>query len=187
MNIDGQNMTTVFRQARDLCSEMGLLLTTAESQMSEGGWVASSRAAAAGGSQSLDQPRKWIPEYVHRYFTNPQHPHLLAFIAIVIEHGARDAVLPEPLLVFGWFECKDTVDETTWWYEMCLAHFRAGDRTTDGDLLALPTSAVGSPKLQERLASAVTAAIPLVEIQTTEALAERVTVPLDLGLQSVTS
>ena len=86
MTTAGRDLYRAIDQVRSLCAEVALLLSTAEAFLVHEGWVPEKVAPATGGSASIDYPRKWIPESLHRFAQHPEHRGHLLFVSVVLEN-----------------------------------------------------------------------------------------------------
>lgn len=92
-------------------------------------------------SQSLAQPRKWMPQYLFRVYTSKTRPELLTVVKVLMSReyqALHREPQEEPLLVglvldFG--KGKDAAK--TWQYEFAIWHPKLDGRASDGRVVTL--------------------------------------------------
>src|SRR3546814_3388432 len=75
---EGETILGAIRQLRELHRNVSLLLKTADSAMTEKGWVNAKSDATAlhEMSYSINSPDQWMPWEVFRYYKHKDHPTL---------------------------------------------------------------------------------------------------------------
>lgn len=175
MSDEGCDIYRAVDQVRALFTELALLLSTAESLLTTSGWHSTGTAPAAGGSISLDYPRRWVPEYVHRFVTHPRHSGLLGFVAVIVENLEKPDLLTEPLVSAGWVDFGDKVGD--WWVETARWHLYHPARVDDGVTRTFRPPASWSAKVRDNVHGICTLGLPLVSITNVRAVEERIVRP----------
>jgi hypothetical protein len=100
MGTDGENIANAFRQCRQVCQQVSLLLRTADEQMKKANWVTAKNSyAIADFSYSLFNPRQWIPTNLFRFYFNDKFPNLIACISVLItDHYDERYTITEPIV-----------------------------------------------------------------------------------------
>ena len=177
MTTEGRKVHQAVDQVRTLCAEIALLLSTAEAFLVHADWVPEKVSPAAGGSTSIDYPRKWVPESVHRFLRHSEHKGLLAFVSVVLENLEQPSLLEEPLVTAGWIDFGDSVPD--WWYpDISRWHLYNPKRSNDGTANVFTPNENFARKAREEVLRACTLGAPLVAITNAEALEERIIRPL---------
>lgn len=166
---EGKDIYRAVDQVRTLCKEIGLLLQTAETQLGSHGWIMANRAAAAGGSTSIDFPAKWVPESVHRFMKHERRERLLSFVSVILENLDQPDRLDEPLVTAGWIDFGQT-GESLWYPELSRWHLYNPNRSDDGISREFQPGNEFSAKARENVHCACTLAVPLVNIIHADAL-----------------
>lgn len=100
---EGETILGAIRQLRELHRNVSLLLKTADSAMTEKGWVNAKSDATAlhEMSYSINSPDQWMPWEVFRYYKHKDHPTLLASTAVLLDDF--EGRIPEPLVTAALF------------------------------------------------------------------------------------
>ncbi len=201
MKNDSQLIAGMFRELRQFCRDTSLLLSTAEETFKRREWTPPphlDKTCLYSGSYSLDRPAAWLPYRFFRSYLNPAHPHVLAFIAILIElppgHEEDDGttLLTAGALRYekpnGWG--KGLTGQATKAYRWHL--FRADRDDTGRPILhesPFQWMETRLPQNWDRITgdidAAVTLGVPLHEISDAAKLEGRVIVPLLAALQNL--
>lgn len=177
MTTEGRNIYQAVDQVRTLCAEIALLLSTAETFLVHADWVPVKVPPAAGGSTSMEYPRRWVPESVHRFLKHAEHKGLLAFVSVVLENLDQPSLLEEPLVSAGWIDFGDSVP--SWWYpDMSRWHLYNFKGSSDGTANVFTPNEKFGRKAREEVHRACTLGVPLVAISNADALEERIIRPL---------
>jgi hypothetical protein len=100
MSTDGQNVLQLFRQAREVCEQVSLLLKNADEFMRKAGWETDNSNSLSDFSYSLQNPRQWIPTSVFSFYYNKKFPANLACISVILcDHFDDRFKLTEPIVV----------------------------------------------------------------------------------------
>jgi hypothetical protein len=142
--------------------------------------MASARWSAVGGttvinqtSQSLTQPRKWMPQHLFRVYTSKARPELLAVVKVLMSRefqALHDEPSDEPLLsgvILDFGANRDAAK--AWQYEYAAWHPKLEGRVSDG-------SVTTSTREPDKACPAVRVAawsVPLASIHDTETLKAR--------------
>jgi hypothetical protein len=142
MSDSGKAILDTLDQVRSFFQELARMFGALDPMMSAAGW------SPVGGttvinqtSQSLSQPRKWMPQYVFRVYTSKTRPELLAVVKVLMSREYQSLhrePQEEPLLVglildFG----KDKDAAKTWQYDFATWHPKLDGRTSDGRVSTL--------------------------------------------------
>lgn len=121
MSDDGTNIIKMMEQIGTICEQSSLLLKTADKHMEKKGWEAYSNTVINDMSKSLNEPKKWFPNYLFRFYLHDEYENILAFISILLVddlYGNYEGKLTEPLITAGIFDYGEgnEVDEWEYWY-----------------------------------------------------------------------
>jgi len=121
MNQDGREITKMFRQMTLLSEQLSVLLVTADDLMKRNQWEKYSNTVTAYISQHVQVPKYWNPNFLFRFFTNKDNPHILAFISVLLDDDVDGEYrgLEEPLLTTGYFKYpgdKSTTENLEYYY-----------------------------------------------------------------------
>ena len=179
MNILGPDIHAALLSVRRFHEHVALLLQTADAHMLENGFKKKyGNTTLAEGSGSLDQPIKWMPHTAFRFYSRKKGATDVVVFASVImcPRGPESHARPwkEPLVTAGWLRLAKPVSK---WNQYGWANMIVWtDVERDGTLSRwIPPG--GKPcengSLEQRCL-----AVPLVEITSTEGLAQRVLAPV---------
>ena len=176
MSKTSRNIVQGFRTLRRFCREVSLLLSEADKLMQNAGWKqASGSTALADMSRKLGEPNRWLPCYFCRFYTHPDLPHLISFISVLVEEIDEPDAIKETLITGGWIDYGIDNKRGDWEYWFSLWHLWMSDRRDDGRLHKQdPWEAWGREKPPKGVQQAVTFGYALEEIDSTEALKDRV-------------
>jgi hypothetical protein len=171
MSDDGKAILDTLDQVRSYFQELARMLGALDPLMGSVGW------SPVGGttvinqtSQSLTQPRKWMPQYVFRVYTAKARPELIAVPKVLMSRDFQSAhhepsiepLLSGVLLDFG--AGKDA--SKTWQYEHAAWHPKLDGRADDGRVTTFSRTA-------DKACPAVRVAtwsVPMMSIRNSEAL-----------------
>lgn len=104
---EGERILEAVRQVRRLHEDISLLLSTADTAMSEHGWnnAKNDSTALYDMSWGIDKPRQWMPWEVFRFYRNDDRRTILASISVLLDDGERR--IAEPLVSGAVFELGD--------------------------------------------------------------------------------
>jgi hypothetical protein len=185
MSTHGRELLAFVQEIRTLSTQLADLLGAADKLMAEESWERATAQNIAHGSssQSLDQPKKWFPYEVFRFYRQ-EEGHAIAFVSVLLDHDRkREYKIDEPLMTAGWFEFASTApnvvpSDKLWWARF---HGYMKDRCDDGTLMQV------SPRRDWEayyradwypFDRACSLGMPLAEITNTAQLQERVMKPL---------
>lgn len=106
MNDKGLTIRNAFLGIRKLLEDVSILLRTAESELSDHGWKPAINQAVRIESQAIYYPRKWLPHFVWRAFTNTELPNVLAYITTVFILPDDDDKPDQPIVIAGGVQFK---------------------------------------------------------------------------------
>ena len=114
---EGENILTAIHQIRDIHRSVSLLLMTAGAAMTEKDWenARSSSAAIQDMSWAINQPEKWMPWDVFRFYKHPYHPSILVSISVLLDDTEKR--LSEPVLsaaIFDFGKGRPVIDFPNW-------------------------------------------------------------------------
>jgi hypothetical protein len=138
MSETGRNISNGFATLREFCKNVALMLKTADALMDRHCWGLAAPLAYSNTSRSIDQPEIWLPSEFCRFYKNPQHSHLLAFIAVNLcdPVKANVTIVDEALISAGWFEWQAGKEPKDWDYWYCRAHIFRKDRQDNGTVIS---------------------------------------------------
>ena len=171
---DNESIATLLREMRTFHQQISLLLLQADKLMKDNGWQAE-RSVAKSGSNSVEQPERWMPGLIFRYYRSERHKRLLGFISVILLHPDHDDPLHKPLISAGWYEYDNAAKE--WWPDFGALHVWAGEENDldSGALAVLDLVADGwSERDRQGAVKAVSFALPLLAIRNTQDLKEKI-------------
>lgn len=103
MSNEGEEISKLFKTARQICDQIGLLLRTADEQMLKNDFKSESNTALEGISYSILNSSQWVPTYAFRYYRHKDNPKLLAFISVLMDDDVveRHYSVKEPYVTAG--------------------------------------------------------------------------------------
>ena len=119
MSSDGENILKLFRQARQVCEQVSLLLRTADEQMLKEGWKSEGNNAISDISYSLLNPSQWIPIVAFRFYKHKNYSNRLSYISVLMcDHFDRRYTIEEPFVTAGFFDygIAEVKDDWEYWY-----------------------------------------------------------------------
>ena len=152
MNNDGENILKLFRQARQVCEQVSLLLRTADEQMLKADWKSEGNNSISDISYSLLNPSQWIPIVAFRFYKHKHYPNLLSYVsALLCDHFYGEYTLKEPYVTAGFFNYGKTEVKDNWeyWYARFYGilskdhNLRADGQTFKFDKAMLPAEILG--------------------------------------------
>lgn len=194
MSKQGQELLAFVQEIRTLSTQLADLLGAADKLMADDSWerATAQNVAYDSSSQSLDQPKKWFPYQVFRFYRQTDG-FVIAFVSLLLDHDRKaEHKINEPLVTAGWFEFTSeapisVANDKLWWARF---HGYMKDRRDDGSIMRV------CPRLEwsgdyrldwypfERACSL---GVPLAEISSAAQLQERVVNPLLAGIRSSTA
>lgn len=173
MTDEGEKILSAIRQMRELHRSVSLLLKTADTAMAEQAWTnaKSDSTALHEMSYSIDSPDRWMPREVFRYYKHPDHPPILASIAVLLDDS--EGRLSEPLLSAALFDFGKGRTVASFYNWLASIYKAIPDREADGQFLE-----ISRPQLEQSWQSdfekAWCFAGPLVEIKSESDLRQNV-------------
>ena len=119
MSAEGQNILNLFRQTRQVCEQVSLLLQTADEQMKKADWKPDKSLAVSDMSYSVLSPTQWIPIAAFRYYFNQKYRNLIACVSVLLcDHFDEKYTLKEPVVTGLCFDYGKGHEETIYeyWY-----------------------------------------------------------------------
>jgi hypothetical protein len=179
----GKNVVDGFRQLRQFCKDVALLLNEANKMMEQGGWKRiSKRTKAVETFDHLDLPEYWLPDAFFCFYEHAKRRNLLPYIAIHVDDLWGDPdYIREPIISAGWLDYGVGKEAGTEWgkdYWLSYLHLWMSNRTDDGTRY---TGDVRKLSEDEDFSSGVTAttfAHPLDVIKSSEELRKEIVKPL---------
>ncbi len=174
--MNGPQLYAALRALRRFHQETAYLLQTADAVMSEAGFPAHphvGRTATAYYSYVVDAPVQWTPEMAFRWYADERKPSRTAFISVIFcprEHPPGTPEFKEPLISSGIASFEDGVPKGTALYHFARSVLWSRIERNGGWALHEPG---GHGHIRIDLM-----ALPLMEIDSTDALRDRVTTPL---------
>jgi hypothetical protein len=169
MSADGPNIIRAFRQVRQVCEQVSLLLQTADEQMKKAEWKTRNSTALSETTTSILNPRQWIPCSVFRFYFNQKKQNLIACISVLLtDHFEDRYALNEPVVAAMYFDYgKGRKVENDWeyWYARYFGylsqsrHFEPNGEAVEFDNKKLEAD------LQVNFEIGVLFAIPLVSLK----------------------
>lgn len=163
------NLITLYR-------ELQTLLVSADELVFTDRWVPFNRYAATHG-KTLDSPEKWLAQYVFRFYRRPEsgHEHILLFVSAILFDSGNPIRIKEHMLTAGWAEFGIPAHPDNFPWEDLKLHLDIPGAANDGSLMEHDTASMGKNRAFSKFG---TLAVPLVEIDTADALKQRVISPL---------
>lgn len=84
-------------------------------------------------SKDLLEPKKWIPNYIFRFYTNNDHKNILAYVSILLDddiYGDYRYKIMEPLITAGFFDYgvgNNVDDDWEYWYAKWYGYCRENE------------------------------------------------------------
>lgn len=126
MSDSGGKPHTLIASMRTLCVEIGHLLSTADYFLDKQGWTSSVQSARNAviqpTSHDLNEPRKWLPRFFCRFYTNENYDGRLLFVAVILDNrDSQRFVVPvdELLFVAGFYSCTRAISTSDWDCHLC--------------------------------------------------------------------
>jgi hypothetical protein len=179
MSDTAKNIVEGFRTMRVFCNEAAKMLKTADGMMEEGGWTPTNNKVVGYSSKVFD-PDWWLPTVLHRYYERVECPHILAYVAILLDDLENDTSrISESLLTAGSIDYghgnkrdKNLTDL------ICLQHLWNKNSKDDGTLHIADGKEIWEDETPAGSVSVKTFAYPLDEILSSEVLKEKIIQPL---------
>lgn len=186
MNTQGRELLAFVQEIRTLSTQLADLLGAADKLMTDESWERATAQNIAHGSssQSLDQPKKWFPYEVFRFYRQ-EEGHVIAFVSALLDHDRKgDYKLDEPLITAGWFEFASAAppsvvpSDKLWWARF---HGYMKNRRDDGTLMQVSPRRDWEADYRADwypFDRACSLGLPLAEITSAALLQDRVVKPL---------
>lgn len=130
---EGGDILKAFQQMRDLCEDVALLLSTADTFVKDFGWEPySGNTAVANTSGSLLAPRWWVPWGAFRFYTHQERKHLVAYVCVLFDHPDERDRMKVPLVTAGLFDWGEGNRAGDWTYGQARCHLFNNGRRDDG-------------------------------------------------------
>lgn len=180
MSQKGKNIIATFREMREFCGQVSLLLKTCDSIMLKSGWKwPQTKNAAVTGSTAIDGSDYWIPYCMFRYYKHGKKDNILSFIAVLLDIDGN--AISEPIITSGWFEF--TGDKMgSWDYSYCCNHIHHLQPLFDGSWFEAENPQKGWKK-QHKVAYFKSMALPIEDIKNSEELEEKIIKPLTVKIE----
>jgi len=185
MSTDGKVIFAFIQEIRKFCRQISELLGTADKLVGEEGWECCiGNRCSAHHKYSLIDPHGWFLGEAFRFYQHQEAPHLLAFIALMLDdHNQKHYFLNEPLIAAGWFDYgkeNQVVWKKEYWYSRF--HGYMENRKDDGTIHVVDPQKYWSKEENEKydykFRTAHTFAVPLVLVTDTDTLKSKITDPL---------
>jgi hypothetical protein len=184
--MDGTNVLAALRQLRTFYQEIGLLLGSADNLIEKHSWKATGSLVYGGLSYTLSEPQKWLQQDIFRLYRSEHLKNALTFVSVTLDDVEKPSRITQPLLTAG---CLDYPSEKelgnqlqSFNYSLPRWHLEMPGRIDDGTLIM----ADHNPIPTSRFVRAATIGMPLLSIENTTALEQRIINPLITELKSRT-
>lgn len=107
MSDEGKSILAGLKQIRGFFEQTSLLLRTIDDQMRREGWKSYGNTVTSNVSQSIQNPKAWLPDYLFRFFFSEKNENLLLSVSILIDddvYGEYITKMVEPFVTFGYFD-----------------------------------------------------------------------------------
>lgn len=171
----GKNIIATFKDMREFCKQVSLLLSTAETAILKAGWeLAQTKNPATRSWNSIGDPIYWIPFHMFRFYKHKTEKNILSFISVILDIENNPTEVP--LVSAGWFQCEGK-KLGHWDFEYCCNHLHHPNAKCDGTWFDIEKPKKGWNK-KSKVIYFSSMAIPLEEISDTVELQKRVIAPL---------
>jgi hypothetical protein len=175
---DGENILKLFKQMRQLCEQISLLLRTADEQMTKADWENQGNLALSDTSANILNPAQWIPIVMFRFYKHKDYPNRLACVSVLLDdHWEREYTLTEPVVTAGFFDYGKTSVNNDWeyWYARYFGHLiKARGLKPDGQPFHFDKMML-SPDKQGKFEGGEIFALPLVSITNSNDVESQIT------------
>jgi hypothetical protein len=181
MNNASADIIAAVKQFRELYKQIALLLQTADEHMVSRGWEERGSQCVSG-SNALKNPREWVPTLIFRMYNGRgNRKNVVAFVSVILSDIPYEADGPvkEPLVSSGWFEyevgrkAEKGVDGYGW----TSCHLEIPNRRDDGRVITTSDKRWLEPE-RWSVVRFSSLAVPLVKIQNSDDLLQRVMKPV---------
>ena len=178
MSNDGENILKLFKQTRQVCEQVSLLLRTADEQMIKADWKSEGNYAISDLSYTILNPAQWIPIVVFRFYKHKEFPNRLAYVSVLLDdHWNRRYTIKEPFVTAGFFDYGKAEVEDNWEYSYARYYgylskdhnLKADGQPFQFDRTMLPTD------LQGEFENGKVFALPLISIANAKDVESQVT------------
>jgi hypothetical protein len=178
MSKDRGAILRLFKQMRQVCEQVSLLLRTADEQMIEADWKSEGSTAIAELSYSISNPAEWIPIFVFRFYKHKESPNRLAYVSVLLnDHWYGEYTIKEPFVTAGFFDYGKDEVKNNWeyWYARCYGYLsEARNLKADGQPLQFDNTMLPTD-VQGKFKSGMVFALPLASIANAEDVESQVT------------
>jgi hypothetical protein len=180
MSDDGENILSIFRQARQVCEQVSLLLRTADEQMKKADWKNDNSTALSDLSYSINNPRQWIPTAVYSFYCNQKYPHYLACVSIMLSDQSDERYkIKEPIVTALIFDYGMAGEKFDWHYDYWYARYfgylsKIKHLESNGQLIEFDNKKL-EPDLSVRFEKGTMFAIPLVSLRNAQDVKSQIT------------
>lgn len=109
MSNNGEAISKLFNQIRQVCEQVSLLLRTADMQMAKAGWKSEGNTAITEMSYNISNPESWIPIVAFRFYKHKDYANRLAFVSVLLDnHWDRRYTIKEPFVTAGFLDFGET-------------------------------------------------------------------------------
>jgi len=159
-----------------LYRELQTLLVSADELVSADKWLPFNRYAASHG-KTLDSPERWLAQYVFRFYHRPETKpdRIMLYLSAILFDSGNPTRIKEPILTAGWVEFGIRAHPDNFPWEDLALHLDIPGAANDGIVMTHDTASIGK---RRKFSKFGTLAVPLVEIDTADALKQRVIAPL---------
>jgi hypothetical protein len=182
MNSSGPELLKSLRQVRAFLRDTALLLSEAKRRMGEAGFTPMKPTLFWDSSTTIDYPDAWFPQSVVLICNASPADKRVVYADVLWEYLDKPALVREPLVGAGWVDFSPNVADWDRIGNPQHLHLHVPGRVDDGTLV--PSGEEELKRLDKVIGSALpvhraqTLAVPLVDIDTREALIRRVIDPV---------
>jgi len=178
MSTDGANVVATLRHLRTFFQEIGLLLGSADNLIEKHSWKRTGNLVYGRMSYTLSEPQKWLQQDIFRLYRSEHSKNVLMSVTVILDDIENPSRVTEPLLTAGCFDYPSEkelgIQLQHFNYSLPRWHLNMPGRIDDGTIITAeynPTQISGFVKV-------ATLGVPLVSIETTTILEQRVILPL---------
>ena len=154
--------------------------------MNEQGWKSHSGLVYGALSYTLAEPHRWLQQDFFRLYRCDRLEHVLGYVSVIIDDVERLENVTEPLITAGYliYPAKDGITSLlrSFDYSIPRSHLNMPARSDDGVLL----TAENQPTARAGFLKAVTIGLPLLSIESSTVLQQKILAPLLASLRSET-
>jgi hypothetical protein len=178
MTSDGANVVATLRHLRTFYQEIGLLLGSADNLIEKHSWKPTGSLVYGGMSYTLSEPQKWLQQDIFRLYRSEHSKNVLMFVTVIVDDIEKPSRVTEPLLTAGCFnypsEKELGIQLQHFNYSLPRGHLNMPGRIDDGTII----TAEHNPTPTSGFVTATTIGMPLLSIENTTALEQRIINPL---------